>query len=233
MLDGIFGVLEEQQKQDGEVCRPEFSPNYGVDGWPLLSDPAARQKLETFVLRNCIPERHRYRLADGSQGVVYFDARGRATSSRLTEVPDADLMRMADEKRSGFRPETGRKDHGYRGAVQEDREELKEGAGDPISIGIGKQMAAGRKQGVVDRKRYADPDDLKDRMDALGEKAAAEFSAAARSAEVLMHYGWGDPTRSNLGMDKRTMLAVKDLEKELSAGFYVLGQIMGLRGKGK
>lgn len=122
MLDGIFGVLEEQQKRDGEVCRPEFSPNYGIDGWPLLSDPAARQKLETFVLRNCIPEHHRYRLADGSQGVVYFDSRGRATSSRLTEVPDADLMRMADEKRSGFRPETGRKDHGYRGAVQEDQE---------------------------------------------------------------------------------------------------------------
>jgi hypothetical protein len=126
MLDGIFGVLEEQQKQDGEVCRPEFSPNYGIDGWPLLSDPAARQKLETFVLRNCIPEHHRYRLADGSQGVVYFDSRGRATSSRLTEVPDADLMRMADEKRSGFRPETGRKDHGYRGAVQEGKE-LEEG----------------------------------------------------------------------------------------------------------
>jgi len=152
MLDGIFGVLEEQQsrasiggelplsrsrvpgsfglieqqKRDGEVCRPEFSPDYGVDGWPLLSDPAARQKLETFVLRNCIPERHRYRLADGGQGVVYFDARGRATSSRLTEVPDAELARMAREagksvngRKADTKPQTGRRDHGYRGAVQE------------------------------------------------------------------------------------------------------------------
>lgn len=129
MLDGIFGALEEQQKRDGEVCRPEFNPNYGVDGWPLLSDPGERQKLETFVLRKCIPERHRYRLADGSQGVVYFDARGRATSSKLTEVPDAELTRMAREagrrvngRKADDRPRTSRTDHGYRGAVQEDQE---------------------------------------------------------------------------------------------------------------
>jgi hypothetical protein len=132
MLENVFSALEEQkQTRDGAVCRPEFTADYGVEGWPLLSDPDARQKLEAFVLR-AIPERHRFRMADGSQGIVYFDSRGRATTARLTEVPDAELMRMAREKgkrvdgdgalrrEGGGKPQTGKTDHGYTAAVQEE-----------------------------------------------------------------------------------------------------------------
>lgn len=127
MLGDVFSALAEQQKRDGEVERAEFNPDADVDGWPLLSDPNVRQKIEAYVLRRCIPEHHRYRLADGSQGIVYFDSRGRATPCKLTEIPDAELIRMAKEKgkrikghKDPKKPQTGRKDHGYTPPMQED-----------------------------------------------------------------------------------------------------------------
>jgi len=132
MLEHIFSHLTEQQKLDGEVDHPEFDPDYNVSGWPLLSDPEQRRKLESFVLRKCIPDRHRFRMANGSQGIVYFDARGRAVASAITEVPDADLVRLAKEagsrlpgQRDTTKPQTGKKDHGYTPPVQEEQE-LKE-----------------------------------------------------------------------------------------------------------
>ena len=232
MLDNVIPHLTEQQKQDGEVDRPEFDPDYDVQGWPLLSDPAQRQKLENYVLRKCISERHRFKMADGSDAVVYFDARGRAAQCRITEMPDADLVRLAKEAGKRFpgqkdpkKPQTGKKDHGYTPPVQE--EVLLEGAGDPISIGFGKQMAVGRKKGAAERGKYTDPDDLSERLSDLGEMAARDFGAASRSAKVLEHYGFDAGV---LGRDHRTMRAVKDLEKELTGAFFLLGEIYGLRG---
>jgi hypothetical protein len=117
----------EQQKVDGAVSRPEFDPDYDVSGWPLLSDPERRSKLERYVLRKCIPERHRFKMADGSNGVVYFDSRDRAVHCSITEVPDADLVRLAQEagkrlpgKKDPKKPKTGRRDHGYTPPMQEE-----------------------------------------------------------------------------------------------------------------
>jgi hypothetical protein len=129
MLENVMPHLSEQQKRDGAVDRPEFDPDYNVSGWPTLSDPEERLKLERFVLRKCIPERHRFKMANGTDGVVYLDSRGRATHCPITEVPDADLVRMAKEAGKRFKgqkdpkkPKTDKKDHGYKPPVREEQE---------------------------------------------------------------------------------------------------------------
>jgi len=234
MLDNVIPHLTEQQKQDGEVDRPEFDPDYDVQGWPLLSDPEQRQKLENYVLRKCISERHRFKMADGSDAVVYFDARGRAAQCRITEMPDADLVRLAKEAGKRFpgqkdpkKPQTGKKDHGYDPPVQE--EVLLEGAGDPISIGFGKQMAAGRKNLQKQAQRLTDPEDIERRLDHCYDMASGEFGGARAALKVLEQYA----DTGKLGTDNRTMKATKDLEKKLSAAFGCLGEILYLLGKKK
>lgn len=129
MLERLLNQIEEQ-KRDGAINRDEFDIDYEVSGWPVLSAPEKRQQLERYVLRKCIPERHRFKKADGSDGIVYFDSRGRAVHGSISEVSDADLVRMAKSAGKRFRgqadpnkPSTGRKNHGYSYPVQEDLDE--------------------------------------------------------------------------------------------------------------
>jgi hypothetical protein len=161
MLEHVLPHLAEQQKLDGAVDHPEFDPDYDVSGWPLLSDPQERQKLENFVLRKCISDRHKFKKADGTEGVVYFDSRGRAVHCAITEVPDADLVRLAREggKRvkgqpNTKKPQTGKKDHGYTPPVQEDQEleearrfpiqRIKNGADEMMNVAKTMQNLVGR-----------------------------------------------------------------------------------------
>lgn len=132
MFDSLMKHISEQRLHvSGAVDRPEMDRDYGgVD--QVAPD---RQKLEQFVLRNT-PCRHKYETADGQQGIVYFDSRGRAASCTLSEIPDEDLMRVAHEFSKRFpgepnhsKPQTGRREHGYPTPVQESQAEVTRLAG--------------------------------------------------------------------------------------------------------
>jgi hypothetical protein len=123
-------IAEEGQFASGAVDRTEFERSYGDDDNFDPSDPPDRVKLSRFVLRNT-PSQHRYKTAEGAQGIVYFDSRGRAASCALEEIPLEDLVRIAHECSKRFpgevnhdRPKTGRRKHGYAKPVQEGEEPL-------------------------------------------------------------------------------------------------------------
>lgn len=121
-------MTEQQTSAHGEVHRPEFDRDYGDSDGDVLSfdGPDQRQKVERFVLRNT-PHRHRYKTFEGQQGITYFDARNRAASCALSEIPDEDLIRVADQfSKRRIKPQTGRRDHGYVKPVQETKEPLGE-----------------------------------------------------------------------------------------------------------
>jgi hypothetical protein len=115
MLENLFKHVSENQQIDGEVDRDEFDPRNDREGWPEGVHPENRQSMERYVY-NRVPERHRFRTADGEKGIVFFDSRGRATSGLVTEMDDEELLRLArsqgkrvkGDKR--FRPS---KDPGY------------------------------------------------------------------------------------------------------------------------
>jgi len=112
-------ITEQRLTPSGAVDRPEFERGHGSSDAVDTTDPEQRAKLERFVLNNT-PERHRYTTAVGGQGVVYFDARGRAVSGVLSEISTEDLVRVAHEFSKRFpgepdhaRPQTGSSNHGY------------------------------------------------------------------------------------------------------------------------
>lgn len=113
------------QLADGEVERREFVPSASAGGWPVAPDEDTRRRVESFVLNNT-PSAHRFLGADGHQRVVYMDERGRAVDTRLSDIPDADLVRIARRygmkigaTNGGDEPTTSRTDHGYRKPVTE------------------------------------------------------------------------------------------------------------------
>lgn len=128
MYESLMKHISEQQiGASGAVDRPEFDRDYGGDQ-VSFDVPGQREKVKAFVLRNT-PHRHRYKDAEGRQGVVYFDARGRAASCVLEQIPDDDLVRIAHEFSKRFpgepnhdKPQTSRSNHGYPTPVQEARE---------------------------------------------------------------------------------------------------------------
>jgi hypothetical protein len=112
-------ITEQRLTPSGAVDRPEFERGYGSSDAVDTTDPEQRAKLERFVLSNT-PERHRYTTAAGYQGIVYFDARGRAVSGVLSEISIEDLVRVAHEFSKRFpgepdhsSPQTGSSNHGY------------------------------------------------------------------------------------------------------------------------
>lgn len=120
-------VSEQKLSASGAVERPEFDRDFGGNGADIVNtdDPEWRKKMERFVVSNT-PCRHKYETATGAQGIVYFDSRGRAASCAVSEIPDEELIRVANEfsKRApgqdaNGKPQTSRSNHGYTRPVQE------------------------------------------------------------------------------------------------------------------
>lgn len=115
MFERIMKVTEEADRTDGAVDRPEFEQDYptGVD----LSEEQ-RAYVEDFVFRRT-RSNHRFMTAEGHRGIVYFDIRGRATSSAVHEIDNNELVWLARlqgwDQDKQIRPVGGRAvDHGYR-----------------------------------------------------------------------------------------------------------------------
>ena len=98
MLSNLMNALTEHLKVDGAVDRPEF--DIDQPAWPEEVDPNDRLSLERYVFKKT-PSRHTFRTADGEKGIVYFDARGRATTTVVSEMGGDDLLALA--KRQGRR----------------------------------------------------------------------------------------------------------------------------------
>ena len=118
MFSNLMSQLEEHQGVDGAVERPEFDPRNDRTGWPDDVNPEDRQSIERFVYGK-IPDRHRFKTADGDKGIVFFDSRGRATHGIITEIDGEELARLArtfgkklkgDDGGGRFKPS---KDPGY------------------------------------------------------------------------------------------------------------------------
>lgn len=130
------------QQADGEVDRREFEPDSTAAGWPATADSDVRARVERFVAKH-IPEAHKFVDAGGKEKVIYLDERGRSASCPLEEVPDGELMRMAErygmrfngggrpgknDQKPGMTPDTSRTDHGYSKPRTEDTDGAFEGA---------------------------------------------------------------------------------------------------------
>lgn len=107
--------LVEQQLGDGAVRRPEFDlPNPAAT--PALPTEG-REALIRFII-DSTPERHRFVAADGRQGVVYFDRRGRAVSGVLDTMEDDEITWIAMSR--GPKPMGTSGGTNYPAPVQED-----------------------------------------------------------------------------------------------------------------
>jgi len=95
MFNGMLR-LAEALRQSGAVSRPELEITTGNS--PL--DPEHRVEMESIVFAST-PSRHRFS-ENGKFGIVYFDVRGRAVSSLLTDIPSGELIRLA--QRTGWTP---------------------------------------------------------------------------------------------------------------------------------
>lgn len=107
--------LVEQQQMDGAVRRPEFDPPPSTH---TSLDNEERQRM-LAVIASSTPERHQFTTANGRIGIVYFDARGRATSALLDELDDDTIQWILQSKSLDGTP-TPTSSHGYTMPVQED-----------------------------------------------------------------------------------------------------------------
>ena len=106
MFDNML-KLAEALKQSGAVSRPELEVT--TDNSPM--DPKHRLEMESIVY-SATPSRHRF-TENGKFGIVYFDVRGRAVSSFLTDIPSGELIRLA--QKTGWNPSA---DLGYQAPEQ-------------------------------------------------------------------------------------------------------------------
>lgn len=83
---------DKNREQDGAVRRDEFdqAPVVDVD----FGDEERRLMFKAFILANT-PEGHKFMMADGRQGFVYADERGRAVESAIEDLDDGELLWLA------------------------------------------------------------------------------------------------------------------------------------------
>lgn len=95
MIKNLLSSLQEQTAGlDGSVSRDEFqvTPEAVV---PLDAD--RRSDLVSYVLQHT-SEAHTFKTAKGLKGIVYYDARGRGTTSVMDEMSDETVVFLAKQK---------------------------------------------------------------------------------------------------------------------------------------
>lgn len=87
--------MVEQQLRDGEVRHDEF--NVFVPPTTSVLTPEERLAIEGFLV-GATPTSQRYTTAEGADGIVYYDTRGRAVSGVVAQMDDSELLALAYER---------------------------------------------------------------------------------------------------------------------------------------
>jgi hypothetical protein len=124
----MFSLAEEADFTDGAVRRDEFDVVYSSLRDLGYED---RKELESEILKK-IPVRHQFATAIGETGIVYFDKRGRACSSTMSDIDDDLLLWIAQsiDVRPGSAGASNRMgsedpaEHGYITPVTEDLSDM-------------------------------------------------------------------------------------------------------------